>query len=287
MRRRVLVASLLMAACGAVHADEWLAQAGRAWYMARLFHPRAAAAPEAWDAAFVEAIEARQADASAEGARRILARWTGRLDDPWTHVIDPSGAPPANAWSPEVVERDGASWVALGGVMGASPPQGQGPAMKALGARLASAEAVVIDLRPPQPRAARAYVPAFLVDRTGMLEPLLARAPRLPQVRTRYHSGLVTEVGRSSGGYESGFRSRDLDLAFKPAGEREPRLAFVVNRHVSVPVLAAALQREARAVIVSEDAAVEVLDNRLPTARFDIGDATLGMRLGELCWDID
>src|SRR5258706_2462357 len=270
-----------VAAPAALSRHDWIVGLSEAWYTARLFHPKAAADVDAWDASFIKLIERTPDSPAQERMRALVEEWLASLDDPWTYLhgrdlVD------GLATDPIVQRTENRVHVKLGDVSRA----GMGH-LKALAEQWKDADEVVFDLRPTTAKRLPALLPASAIDSAGALEHLLARPVVLPQLRTRYHSGYVPEIGLSSGGYESGFRYSAAPLRFQARGTRDVPLRFIVDRHTALPVLAAALQREGRATIESTGSEAPLTAWALPQARFKVGDVSFVIRTGELAWEMN
>ena len=270
--------------------DELLFEMSRVWHVARLFHPNTAANPGAWDTAFVQALEQMPAAPTRQEAEPILTRWLEALDDPVTVIATSTPGPAsvsAGSWEPRVeVLGPRAYHVSFGHIPAASTTEGLLRQVKELRERISDARSVVIDLRSPGSSRMLRYGAALLVDRGGLLEPLLASAPEAPQARSRYHSGFASETAKAgSGGYFSGVRLRPIRMDVKPTGNSDARVVFITNRQTALPLIAVALQREGRAAIVSEDARFETYYQGLDRAFLKVGTWNVQLRTAEVSWD--
>jgi len=270
----------------AAERDQWLIDMAEVLYTARLFHPVASLQADAWDAAFVEAIGAVPASPDAESMLPAIDRWLGTLHDPLTIAVSKRNPVTRPEAEPAVEHEGKQAIIRLGGI---SLDKGEDAAFaraRQLAIDAATASEVVIDLRSGRDDAMPYYVPAYVVDHSGMLDALIDKPVAMPHVAWRYHSGLVPETGTSSGGYESGWRYRALALPIVPGSRAAPALRFVVDAHTVVPAVAAALERAGRARIEG-GAGLPLMASRGSLARLELGGALRAtVRVEQVGWDL-
>src|SRR5258706_8901851 len=75
-----------VAAPAALSRHDWIVGLSEAWYTARLFHPKAAADVDAWDASFIKLIERTPDSPAQERMRALVEEWLAARDDPRTYL---------------------------------------------------------------------------------------------------------------------------------------------------------------------------------------------------------
>jgi C-terminal processing protease CtpA/Prc len=232
------------------------------WTAAELLHPTLFTSDLDWDAAFVEAATATADDPtlSTEGYRAIAAAMLAHLGDPATRLVEPTaeGGQDADAADSGVdpeppadvpLVRELEAGVLLFDLPAAQRARGNFPIraelMAALGERMASARAAIVDLRSGD----AVWWTGNLID---FAAPQLVPVPVVvPGERTVVHWGYAPEQGGTSGGYRSAMVTTP-DREIRPAGEGGAwRLVFLSESPDYLPDVVRALQLAGHAKVVA------------------------------------
>ncbi len=269
-----------------------LAKVARLWGDVRYLHPFLVSREVDWDRAFVDAVPQLLAARDSGEYRRAVEAMLAPLRDPVTRVVPvpaPNPAPdtPSTGDPPALlrwVEKEGEILVVdLGRHLEAGGYSAIWRVSEPLGPALASATAVIFDLRPHAPLGPENETPWLVSAALERLAPsLVSRACQGPGSRLLLHSGYSPQSGSTSGGYFSSWVT-PLPRAYAPgAGVRIPsRVVFVVPGDAPVPDLVLALQRASAAAIVSHGPLAP--DKAVLTQSVEIGERLrVQLRVSEL-----
>jgi hypothetical protein len=214
-----------------------LACLARIWGAARTFHPHVYRSDLDWDAALLEAIPATR-DASNEDAFVVVVdRMLARLHDELSTTFDQR----QRSRTVTTIARRSAATVVSIGALGVDDSATIRKAIQ-------SAEMVVVDLRAVR----EAWAPSTVVSTTEALaQDLVAGKTRAPRIEWLRHDGWEPQEGSSSGRYMTALVPAPATLYDAPQ-RRVPRLAFVVNGNIGIPLVVAALHAAGQALIVAD-----------------------------------
>ncbi len=288
-RRALLVLLLVLAPMAATsRADvapdsvraRHLAEMGRLWSAAEIFHPGVAARPGAWDSAFVRAVPAvRDAKSEPEFVAALDAMFA-ELNDPATHV-----ARSDDHWAPSPQDPDPRwRWLEPGLLVvrannGADffAPTASAR-LESLSVQLERARTVVFDLRRLSGRTS--YPPDYVWTSSGVDAGFVRERLQGPTTRSRAHVGWRGSA-RVASMYGSYWRQSD-GFRYPPAVEGPAlRLVVLVNADSWIPGSLFALQAAGTAAFVAEGAfPVEPI---VPAASIPFGESgRLQLRTADL-----
>jgi C-terminal processing protease CtpA/Prc len=222
---------------------ERLAALGRLWASVKYFHPFLAYKDIDWDAALLAALPKAAAARNAAEYTQAVESMLNALGDPVTGVLRP--AAPAAKIPAALQARDGVLIVTIRPETASS--------LRAAGAAIAEAKAVVFDLRRHEAWAGRESGSVGLLFISAGLNSRLAFGPlKAPGLRSRMHSGLASPWNGGSAYYHSAFYVRDGAGIEGSAGISQKPVVFLVDSSSCLPPIAPALQAAGKARIVSE-----------------------------------
>jgi C-terminal processing protease CtpA/Prc len=228
---------------------ERLTHLGKLWGTVRYLHPFLAYREIDWDGALVRSIPVvRAAKTPAEYAAAVQTMLAA-LGDPMTRVERAPAPPVESSPKPPPLFRvldDGTLAIHLRPDLYATDEKALYASFKALAAALPKATAVIVDVRGMGYRYA---AESLLKDFANLLA---SRPVTAPAQRYRFHSGFRTQLGTSSGGYDSGFQTVLAERFEPPAGTAAKRVVFLVNADTVLPPIAMALQAAGDGAVVSE-----------------------------------
>lgn len=257
---------------------ERLTHLGKLWGTVRYLHPFLAYREIDWDGALVRSIPAVRAAATPEEYAAAVQTMLAALGDPMTRV-ERAPAPPAESSlkPPPLFQAldDGTLAVHLRPDLFDADEKALDESFKALAAALPKATAVIVDVRGMGYR----YAADYLLRRFAGL--LASRPVTAPAQRYRFHSGFRTQLGDSSGGYDSGFQTLLAERFEPPAGAAPKRVVFLVNADTVLPAVAMALQAAGDGAVVCEGELRE--DAFVKRQVVDLGEGWIAMvRTGEI-----
>ncbi|MBZ5498051.1 MAG: hypothetical protein LAP85_16740 [Acidobacteriia bacterium] len=225
-----------------------LAKLGKVWLTTKFAHPRVALTDRDWDGALVSALPGVKAATDDKSFAEAIGAMLVTLDDPVTRVVNPgepgaggSQASPAGSGIKIAASPDGALILDM---RAPGTPVDFAAIQKTITANLdaiTKAERMIVDLRGTR---------ATGTQLVSMLQAFLISHPiTLPATRHVLHSGYRAQVGGAAF-YNSQYTIDAATTVLPRPGLGPRRVAFVLDRTVTVPVLAMALQAEGSGAIV-------------------------------------
>ena len=236
---------------------ERLAALGRLWVSIKYFHPWLAYRSVNWDAALATAVPLVNAAQDRAGYAAAVQRMLDALGDPVTTVRrERAPAPPPSRGEPDPRSwwtRDSVLVVSLRNPTDLDDFNHTIDRLTAIADTVRTARRVVFDLRVAD---GEGTAIDWVMQESRILSLFTASPVRAPDQRGRLHSGFVSEDGRFSGGYYSGFYTVD-GAALMPVDDTAAARSAVilVNEGSYIPQGMLALREAGRTRIVAEGSA--------------------------------
>ncbi len=267
---------------------ERLAGLGKLWATVKWFHPWLAYRQEIdWDGAVARAIPKVNAARNREEYAAALRSLVAELGDPVTEVLLQAETPPKGPeelQAGKILRKTTNNGYLILTLPTAGDFESLAAQLSELRQEILQARGVVFDLR---------WVSLnldMMFYYTDVHRLLFSKPVVGPGRRSRYHSGLVDENTRGSGGFYSAFSVQDPLTLTPVSGARDIPAAFVVSRWTRIPEVVLALHGAGKARLIAgpgfrETAAVGGAGVRLPedlgvwvrTSEVIYPDGTTGM----------
>ena len=243
-------------------AVERLAALGRVWGQTRYLHPYLSTRPIDWDAPLLAAIPKVRAATSDAAYVAAVDAMLQTLGDPATRVV-PLPAPAATAAARPLVRREGTAVVVDLTSLEGRPEADIQAAFVAVPPALASATAVVFDLRFAGD--APDWV-AWMLDRWAPI--LLPDGTVGPAMRAIVHDGYAPQGGMPSSGGYSTYAKTVTGVRYERTSDAQPasadvRVVYLTNPRVLLDAAPWAAQRSGHGFVVAQGG-----------ARYALGDWT-------------
>jgi C-terminal processing protease CtpA/Prc len=260
-KRSVVVAALLVClanpAAAGVTRIERLAGLARLWSAIAYFHPYLAYRADIdLDRAVTNAIRAVEAAHDPADYAAAIDAMLHAIGDPVTHIISPDTTPDTSPHTRQPsfhTTPDGILVVDMTHYADFLDFPGTRDKLAALTNSMATAKAMIFDLRPSHPPTEIEQGLASDAINDSDLPGLLATSPRpIPGERRRMHVGYVPQIGAYSGDYSSGFYLQGHRAILPATGAHRIPAVFLVNENSDLPDLALGLQATGDGAIVLE-----------------------------------
>jgi C-terminal processing protease CtpA/Prc len=235
-----------------------LAQAGRLWGQIKYFHPWLPCKAINWDSAFVAAVPGILAANTDDEYAAVLQRMLAVLGDKATTVSAKKPAPSVAFTNTERGRAyfldDSVLVVRLNSKAIADDWNETERVMQSATSQLPKARAVVFDLRLTEPgsRLAQAGEVNYEFTKAYLNNALCPPNLALPGERWLMHEGFRSEA-QENDMYQSFFKISHAPFV-RSFGQKPKPVVFLLNEHVAVPKVAALLQKQGLARILSEQA---------------------------------
>jgi C-terminal processing protease CtpA/Prc len=231
---------------------ERVAMTCQLWGHLKYFHPETGNNAVDWESAFADHIEEVIASKTGEEFGHAVQKMIDRLNDPATRVLmkkendredDGVKYPVVTFLQDSILLLSIRDYRDLGdfnyGFTQVSSFIRQMPL----------SHGVIIDLRSPEsPGEFKGYLEYYF---SGNERNFSTSELKFPGLRARFHDGFVPETGGTSGGYYSGFYTKEeRTISPAPTAVDKP-IVFLANEHADIPKIALALQLAGKATIVS------------------------------------
>jgi C-terminal processing protease CtpA/Prc len=253
---------------------ERLARLGKLWGTVRYLHPFLGYRDIDWDAALIKAIPKVESARTRDEFALAIAEMLAALGDPATGICPPEapGLPATGEAVPAWTWGDGkillvriANDIDLVRDHAAARAE-----LERLKLEIGKAEGIVFDLRAPTLGPRPGTSTAFFKDLSSSL---VAREVVGPGERALMHSGYRPQASMGSGGYFSGFVTREGTRFVPEPGAKPRRVAFIVNPRSELPPVAPALQALGDGAVIAEGPISDA--SFVTTRRVDLGEGVV------------
>jgi C-terminal processing protease CtpA/Prc len=286
----VLVGSAQQPAVESTRIDRLVALA-KLWAAVKYFHPYLAYRDDIdWDGALVRAIQKVNAARNGVEYSAAVEGMLNELGDPVTRVLNlpvlasENSSPSAERQPTFRRNADGVLVVAMTNYADFQDVDGTREKLAALKKELATARAVVFDLRPAvTPSDSEQGLASYGISGSGLAGELTTVSLDMPGERRRMHVGYTPQDGTTSGDYSSGFYLQGRQPIKPESGAKDIPVVFLIGPHADLPDMALGLQASGRGAIVSEDSFNEEV--AISTQTVELSDGVRAqIRLGELVY---
>jgi C-terminal processing protease CtpA/Prc len=250
---------------------ERLARLGKLWGTVRYMHPFLGYRDIDWDAALINAIPKVESAKTKDEFAAAVAEMLAALGDPATGIwpSESTGTPTAGESLPTWSWADGKILIVriandIDRDRGGPPARAN---LQKLKLEIGQSEGVVLDLRALTPRTGSRRSTQFFKD---LSRSLVADEVVGSGERALMHSGYRSQGGMASGGYFSGFVTRDGTRFVPEPGAKARRVAFIVNARSELPPVAPALQGRGVGAVIAEGPISDAVF--VTTTRVDLGE---------------
>ncbi len=268
-----------------------LAALGQLWAAVKFFHPYLAYRDNLdWDGALVSTIPKVNAARNGQEYAAAVEGMLKQLGDPATHVLDtpvPPKAGTSSAGDRQPTYRRNADGIVVVSMTRYSDFQdftGTRKKLAALTKELATARAVVFDLRPEEtPSESEQGLATYAISESGLAGAFTTTSLEMPGERRRMHIGYAPQDGTTSGGYSSGFYLQGRPSLKPESSAKDLPVVFLIGPHADLPDMALGLQASGKGAIVLEGAFNEEV--AISTQPVELPDGVRAqIRLGELVY---
>ena len=259
--------SIILAACVSIQIDvfsqpvhldslqiERVAKTCQLWGHIKYFHPYLSGPSVDWENAFSANIEKIIQSKTRTDYERSIQMMLDQLHDPATHVVKQSSMnDDEDTVKYPIIEfiQDSMLLIAVRDYRDLEDFDYVGQKIASLHKLIPMTKGIVFDFRGSSDVGdLRGYLSYYFKE---IERDLVAKELKMPELRARYHDGFVPETGQSSGGYNTGFYTKDEKSITPMAGNGERPIVFIVNEYAEIPLSALAMQHAGTAKILTTD----------------------------------